>query len=80
MKTFNLTIARVDGPLYEGPARQLMVPSVDGDLTVLPDHTPLITPLRAGTLTVMREDGTVESFESTGGTLQIDGASASVLL
>jgi F-type H+-transporting ATPase subunit epsilon len=52
MHTFTLTISRVHELLYQGDALSVNVPSVDGTLTILAHHEPLITLLAKGTIHV----------------------------
>lgn len=80
MKTFNLTITKVDGPVFAGAVQSLNLPGVAGEMTILPQHSPLISPLRVGTLTVVKEDGAREGFAVTGGTLEVSDNQATVLL
>ena len=78
-KTLHVTISKVDGALFEGPARSLTLPGSEGELTVLPGHTALITPLMAGSVTVRTEEG-AEVFDIESGMLEVSGNRATVLL
>lgn len=79
-KTFLLTITRVDGPLFVGEAQSVQVPGISGDMTILPHHTALISPLRAGTVTVTEADGSVREFPVAMGTLEVSDNQATILL
>ncbi|MEX0930767.1 MAG: F0F1 ATP synthase subunit epsilon, partial [Candidatus Paceibacterota bacterium] len=71
-KTFYLTIARVDGPVYDADAISVHVPGSEGDMTILAGHEALISSLKAGTISVIRADNSIESFEVvSGGTVEI---------
>lgn len=59
--------------------REVRIPGADGDLTAMPDHTPVITTLRPGLLTVIGADGTTHSYAVTGGFAEIGAAGTSVL-
>ena len=59
-------------------AREVRIPGADGDLTAMPDHSPLITTLRPGILTVVSAEGSVD-YAVTGGFAEISAAGASVL-
>ena len=56
-----VVIAKVDQNLFDGEAKSLTVPAADGEMTVLPEHMPVVTTLKAGTITVrsaeVRRDG-----------------------
>ena len=41
--------------LFSGDVDQVDLPGVDGDLGVLPGHAPIVTLLRPGIVTIMRE-------------------------
>lgn len=79
-KTLNLTIARVDAPVFSGPVVFVTVPGSEGEMTLLADHTPLMTALRAGTITVRKADGTSETFVVTTGTLEVSKNQVTILL
>lgn len=79
-KTFHLTITKVDGPVFAGAVQSVIVPGVAGEMTILPQHSALISPLKVGTLTVVKEDGAREVFPVTGGTLEVSDNQATVLL
>ena len=81
MKSFHLTIARVNGPLFDAEAVSVTVPGSEGEFTVLAGHEPLISPLRAGSISVRRADEEIESFEvQERGTLEVSGNRVSILL
>lgn len=79
-KTFHLTIARVDGPLFDDVAISVTVPGIAGVMTVLAGHEPLISPLASGMITVTRADGSRESFDAEGGTMEVGAHGVSLLL
>lgn len=78
--TFHLTIARVDGPVYDADAMSVTVPGTEGDLTVLAHHEPIITPLKKGVIVVKRDDGELESFEVESGTIEVSNNRVSILI
>lgn len=59
-------------------AKEVQLPGSEGDMTVLPDHAPLITSLRPGVLKVSSSDGDAE-YVVTGGFAEINASSISVL-
>ncbi|MCZ7677072.1 MAG: F0F1 ATP synthase subunit epsilon [Roseovarius sp.] len=59
-------------------ARDVRLPGVEGDMTVLPDHARLITTLRPGIVRVTSADGERE-YVVTGGFAEINPESISVL-
>ncbi|MFT5036661.1 MAG: F-type H+-transporting ATPase subunit epsilon [Candidatus Azotimanducaceae bacterium] len=79
-KLLKLIISRVDGPVLDGEVISVSVPGVDGDMTILAEHEALISPLRKGTVSVLKADGEVETFEVESGTLEISNNSATILI
>jgi F-type H+-transporting ATPase subunit epsilon len=79
-KTLNLNIARVDGSLFTGEVVSVTVPGSEGEMTLLPGHTPLVSALRAGTIAVRKVDGETEEFSVTSGTLEVSKNSVTILL
>ena len=79
-KTLELNIARVDGPVFSGAVVSVTVPGSEGEMTLLSDHTPLVSSLRAGVITAKLGDGTVETFEVTTGTLEVSHNTVTVLI
>lgn len=59
-------------------ASAVMIPGAEGDMTVMPDHAPVITTLRPGVLRVESASGTTE-YLVTGGFAEIRAESTSVL-
>ena len=49
---FLLTIVELDKVIFKGEAESATLPGKDGELTVLENHIPLITPLKQGTIKV----------------------------
>jgi F-type H+-transporting ATPase subunit epsilon len=59
-------------------ATSVQIPGIEGDLTAMPNHAPVITTLRPGILHVEGEKGT-EEYVVTGGFAQITPEGISVL-
>ncbi len=53
MKDFPLTIVTPDGPVYDGPAQELIVRTTTGDLGILAGHLNCVAPLGMGRATVI---------------------------
>lgn len=69
-----LKIYTLDGTKFEGKVSQVSLPTSDGEITVLPNHIPLITILKQGEVKI---DG--EKFLIDGGVAEIDGEKVVVL-
>ncbi len=59
-------------------ATEVQIPGVEGDLTAMVGHAPLITTLRPGVLKISGPNG-VREYVVTGGFAEISGDSVSVL-
>ena len=75
---FNLSIIALDKKLYEGNSLSLTVPGIDGELTILTNHIPLITPLGKGKMKLKTEKEEI-SFQIKSGVLEIKPKKVMVL-
>jgi F-type H+-transporting ATPase subunit epsilon len=64
--------------LFSGDVDQVDLPGVEGDLGVLPGHAPMVTLLRPGIVTIMRE-GQREPVVVVGGFAEMGPAGLTVL-
>ena len=55
---------------YSDTVESVQLPGVEGELGVLPHHTPLVSMLGLGELRI-RKDGEIETFAIAGGFLQV---------
>lgn len=69
-----LKILKLDGIKFEGKVPEVSLPSKDGEITILPNHIPLITILKKGNIKIKGQEITVE-----GGVAEIDGKRVVVL-
>ena len=60
-------------------AKAVQIPGAEGDLTAMPDHSPMITTLRPGVLTVTGEDGAESKYAVIGGFAEINTGATTVL-
>lgn len=78
--TMHLVISSVGENLYDGPATSATLPGSAGEMTVLPDHEPLVTTLKAGKITVRIPNAENKEFEIEGGVLETSGTRTVVLV
>lgn len=74
-----VVIARVNENLYDGEANSVTLPGSEGEMTVLPEHEPLMTTLKAGVITVRDQEGE-KKFKIEGGVLEVRQDGATVIL
>jgi F-type H+-transporting ATPase subunit epsilon len=66
----HLEIVTPERLAYEDDVDMVLVPGIDGELGVLPNHTPLVSLLGVGELKI-RKGGSEETFAIAGGFLQV---------
>lgn len=79
-KLLKLTISKVDAPVFDGDVISVTVPGTEGEMTILADHTALISVLKSGTITIVNDTGTKKAFVVSSGTLEISNNHATVLI
>lgn len=72
-------IAKVGESLFEGEALSVNLPGAEGDMTILANHSPLVTTLRPGTLRVTDKHET-HTYEVQKGLVEISHNQVIVLL
>lgn len=80
MKLLNLTISRVDMPVFDGEVVSVTVPGTAGEMTLLANHSAIISPLKEGTILIKKESGEDESVSITSGTLEMSNNHATILI
>lgn len=78
-KIFTATISKVDGPLFSGTAHSMTLPAVEGEMTILANHEPLISMLKKGTITVRDSEGE-KTFSIEKGLLETSNGQVTVLV
>lgn len=78
MKEIKLKIVTPEKVLYEGMVESVSFPTVDGEITVLPHHLPIISAVKAGELKI-KIDGKYDFFHVTRGVLEVDGRMITLL-
>ncbi len=75
-----VVIAKVDEVYFDGEAESLTVPGVEGEMTILGEHMPLVTTLKEGNL-IVRVGGEAEKvFPVKTGVLEVRHDGATVIL
>jgi F-type H+-transporting ATPase subunit epsilon len=64
---------------FDQDAREIILPTLTGEIAVLPKHVPLISVLKSGRMKIMADSGNVEK-EIEGGILEVGREKVVVLL
>ena len=77
--TMQFDLVSPERSLVSVAAREVRLPGTDGDLTAMPGHAPTIVTLRPGMVTVIDGAGNATEFAVTGGFVEINADSVSLL-
>ena len=79
MAKFNLIIVSAERKIFEGAVKQIQATGVEGELGILPNHTPLMTAIKPGIVKFTLEDGKEEVIYVSGGFLEVQPKVVTVL-
>ena len=75
-----LNIIALNKIIYQGKVSAVTLPGEKGELTVLPNHIPLITPLNKGKIKVQDANQKELFFEIESGVLEVNQVEMNVLV
>lgn len=64
-------IATPERVVYKNQVRQVTLPAIEGEITILPSHVPLITLLKSGVVVVNSADDQIEYLAVQGGFVEV---------
>jgi len=70
-RTLLCEIVTPERVIYAGEVAMVIVPTVDGEVGILPLHAPLVATLKSGEIRVRYPDNEVEWFAVSGGYIQV---------
>lgn len=76
--TFKIEFVSPERVLLSGEATEVVVPGMEGEFTVLPDHAPLISALRPGILEIRQASGQRRIYVR-GGFAEVDPTRLTIL-
>ena len=80
MATIHVDVVSAEEQVFSGEAKFVALPGENGELGILPRHTPLITRIRPGAVRIERADNGQEEFVFVaGGILEVQPGSVTVL-
>ena len=75
----NVELVSPTQQVWSGQATMVSARTTDGDLGILPGHTPLFGVLVDGAVSIKGEDGSVKDFNVQGGFLSVSNDRVSIL-
>jgi F-type H+-transporting ATPase subunit epsilon len=80
MATIHVDVVSAEESIFSGEAKFVALPGENGELGIMPRHTPLITRIKAGAVRILRADNNEEEFVFVaGGILEVQPGSVTVL-
>lgn len=79
MATFNLTVVSAEEKIFSGDVKSIQATGIEGELGVLPGHTPLLTAIKPGIVKLTLEDDNEEVIYISGGFLEVQPTIVTVL-
>jgi F-type H+-transporting ATPase subunit epsilon len=80
MATLKVDVVSAEESIFSGEAKFVALPGENGELGILPRHTPLITRIKPGAVRIQRADNNEEEFVFVaGGVLEVQPGSVTVL-
>lgn len=73
-----VNIVAADHPVWEGKAKVVTIPASEGSMGILPDHEPVLTVIKQGTVSVTDPEGERHSFEVSDGFISFDSNNLTV--
>ncbi|MBM7073441.1 F0F1 ATP synthase subunit epsilon [Shewanella sp. 202IG2-18] len=77
--TVHIDIVSAESSIFNGRVSHLQVTGEEGDLGIMPGHTPLLTTIKPGMARIVKQDGSEEVFYLSGGMLEVQPSSVAVL-
>src|SRR5690554_5417211 len=79
VSTVRLDVVSAEDQLFSGSVQSIQVTGSEGELGILPGHTPLLTALKPGMVRVVTEAGEEELFYIAGGVMEVQPEVVTVL-
>ncbi len=70
--TMQVNIVAADHPVWHGTAKSVTIPASEGGMGILPDHEPVLTVIKEGTIVVVDPEGNRLSFDSNKLTVAVE--------
>lgn len=77
--TTHLDVVSAEESLFSGRVSHLQVSGQEGELGIMPGHTPLLTPIKPGMVQMVKQFGEEEVIYISGGFLEVQPGGVTVL-
>jgi F-type H+-transporting ATPase subunit epsilon len=77
--TIQVDVVSAEASVFSGLATFVSLPGENGELGILPRHTPLITRIKPGAVEITKPDGSTEVVAVAGGLLEVQPHAVTVL-
>jgi F-type H+-transporting ATPase subunit epsilon len=78
-KTIQVDIVSAEQEIYSGAAEMVIAPGEGGELGILPEHMPLLTRVKPGTVRVRQANGEEEVIYVSGGMMEVQPDRVTIL-
>ena len=78
-KTFQVDIVSAEQEIYSGSAEMVIAPGEAGELGVLPEHVPLLTRVKPGTVRIIKAGVPDEVIYVSGGMMEVQPDGVTIL-
>jgi F-type H+-transporting ATPase subunit epsilon len=78
-KTFHVDVVSAEQQIFSGEAEMVIAPGEAGELGILPEHVPLLTRIRPGTVRIQRAGAEEEVLYVSGGMMEVQPDRVTVL-
>ncbi len=80
MKELHLSIVSPEKKIFDGPVGSITLPGTIGSFTILPNHAPIVSSLKAGKLSYTTGGGEEHTMDIQGGFVEMSDGEASVCI
>ncbi|KMT65995.1 F0F1 ATP synthase subunit epsilon [Catenovulum maritimum] len=77
--TTHLNVVSAEESIFSGLVESIQITGIEGELGIMPGHTPLITPIKPGMVRLVKEFGEEELIYLSGGILEVQPTNVIVL-
>ena len=77
--TLQLDIVSVEGSIFSGRAKMVVVSAYQGEVGILPGHTQMLSTVQPGEVRLIKQDGSEEYYYISGGFLEVQPETVTIL-